>query len=77
MTTSEIANKVISILKDSGFDATSESHLKNDLHLDSLDKVEFGMAIEQEFSISLTDEDLYKMHTVQDVVEGVSKYRGE
>ncbi len=50
-----------------------ESKLVEDLGADSLDVVELVMACEDEFNISLPDEDVEKMQTVKDVVEYITK----
>ena len=36
---------------------------------DSLDKVEFVMALEEHFNIEIPDDDLYSWQTLQDVVD--------
>jgi acyl carrier protein len=48
-----------------------------ELRMDSLDKVETAMAIEEEFSCILEDEDLEKCHTVSDLVALVQRVTGE
>jgi acyl carrier protein len=45
-----------------------ESTFLDDLGADSLDIVELLMALEEEFSLEIPDEDAEKMHTVGDVV---------
>jgi acyl carrier protein len=50
---------------------TLQSHLVNDLGLDSLDSVELVMALEEEFDIEIDDEVAEKLVTVQQVVEHV------
>ncbi|KAJ8037706.1 Acyl carrier protein, mitochondrial [Holothuria leucospilota] len=46
-----------------------ESHLINDLGLDSLDVVEIIMAIEDEFALEINDEEAEKVFTVKDIIE--------
>jgi len=46
-----------------------ESRLVEDLGADSLDTVEMLMAFEEEFGISIPDEQAMQMHTVKDIVE--------
>lgn len=48
---------------------TSESKLVEDLGADSLDTVEMLMAFEEEFGISIPDEEAMKMKTVKDIVD--------
>ncbi len=48
----------------------------DDLGADSLDQVELIMAIEEEFDISIPDEDAEKIRTVQDAVSYIKKATG-
>lgn len=50
-----------------------ETHLINDLGLDSLDQVEVIMAVEDEFNIDIDDVASEKLFTVKDIVEFVIK----
>lgn len=52
-------------------DIKEESTLKEDLGADSLDCVEFTMAVEEEFEIEIPDEDAEKLLTVQQVIDYV------
>jgi len=52
------------------------SHLKDDLHLDSLDTVELTMALEDEFGIEIPDEDAEKIVTVNDIVQYIQDKSG-
>jgi acyl carrier protein len=45
----------------------------DDLGADSLDQVELIMAMEEEFNISIPDEDAEKIKTVNDAVDFISK----
>lgn len=54
-----------------------ESHLTNDLGLDSLDQVEVIVAVEDEFSIEIEDVHAEKLFTVNDIVDFVIKYLDE
>ena len=45
----------------------------DDLGADSLDQVELIMAMEEEFDISIPDEDAEKIATVQDAVDYIKK----
>ena len=73
MTQEEIQAKVIELAgKQAGVPAeqiTRATHFQNDLHFDSLDVVEFAMEVEDEFSVSVKDEEVEKLLTVGDVVE--------
>ncbi len=55
---------------------TAESSLTDDLGADSLDVIEIGLAIEDEFDIEVGDADVEKFSTVRDIitfVEGKQK----
>nr|WP_315103728.1 acyl carrier protein [uncultured Catonella sp.] len=42
--------------------------LENDLGLDSLDAVELGMALEEEFDLTIDEDKLASFKTVEDIV---------
>lgn len=73
MSTDSIFESVQNILVEQlGVDAdivTMESNFIDDLNADSLDIVELVMAMEQEFGISIPDEDAEKIKSVGDAVE--------
>ena len=52
---------------------TEDASFIDDLGADSLDIVEFIMALEEEFGIEIPDEDVEKIVTVKDVVEYISE----
>lgn len=71
-------NKVINILekqlnlsKEQKDTVTRDSELQS-LGLDSLDKVELVMAMEEEFGIEIADKDAESMHTVDDILLYIS-----
>jgi acyl carrier protein len=51
-----------------------ESNLVDDLGFDSLEIIEFYLAIEEHFSINIPDEDRLKLLTVDDVVNYVTSH---
>jgi len=53
---------------------TLKANLTDDLGADSLDKVELVMALEEEFSISISDNDAGKLNTVGDVVKYIESH---
>ena len=53
---------------------TEDSHLHNDLGLDSLDQVEFGLAVEDEFDVEIPDEDAEQIVTLGDAVELIADH---
>lgn len=48
-----------------------EARLSEDLGIDSIDAVEIVMFIEDEYSVSVSDEDAFALKTVKDLVEYV------
>ncbi len=49
-------------------DATEFSHLSRDLALDSLDKIEIAMDLENKLMIEITDDQIEACQTVADIV---------
>jgi len=74
---SDIKEKVISIIVDRlGVDedqVTLEASFTNDLGADSLDQVELIMEFENEFGISIPDEEAEKILTVGAAIEHLEK----
>lgn len=54
-------------------EVTPESSFVDDLGADSLDTVELIMALEEEFSIEIPDEDAEKMSKVSDVIKYIEE----
>lgn len=71
--------KVISLIADKlgkkASQITLESKLVEDLGADSLDIVELIITFEDEFGISLPDEEVAKMKTIGDVVDYIQKQK--
>jgi acyl carrier protein len=53
---------------------TLEAHFIDDLGADSLDLVELIMAMEEEFSLEISDEEAEKIQTVQDAVNYITEH---
>ncbi len=72
MTDQDILNQVTEILVDQlgvdEEDVTMEASFIDDLNADSLDIVELVMALEQEFDVTIPDEEAERITTVGDVV---------
>ena len=77
METEEIFEKVKTVIVEQlGIDEESvkmDPSFLDDLGADSLDIVEFIMALEEEFGLEIPDEDVEKIATVKDVVEYISE----
>ena len=54
-------------------DVVPTASFVEDLGADSLDQVELIMAMEEEFDVSISDEDAEKISTVQDAINYVKK----
>lgn len=54
-------------------DVVPSASFVDDLGADSLDQVELIMAMEEEFDISISDEDAEKIATVQDAIDYIVK----
>ena len=78
---STISEKVIKIvakeLDIEEADVKLESTFVDDLGADSLASVEVMMALEEEFSIDIPDEDAEKINSVQQVVDYIAQAVGE
>jgi acyl carrier protein len=48
----------------------------DDLGADSLDQVELIMAMEEEFGISISDEEAEKIATVKDAIDYIQQHQG-
>ena len=55
---------------------TIEANLFDDLGADSLDAVELNMALEETYGVSIPDEKLPEMKTVQDIFDFVTSQLG-
>ncbi|HOP48557.1 MAG TPA: acyl carrier protein [Desulfobacteraceae bacterium] len=58
-------------------DVVLEASFVDDLGADSLDQVELIMAMEEEFDISIPDEDAEKIVTVQNAVDYIKNAKGD
>ena len=54
-------------------DVVLDASFVDDLGADSLDQVELIMAMEEEFDVSIPDEDAEKIGTVKDAIDYVNK----
>ena len=54
-------------------DVVPEASFVDDLGADSLDQVELIMALEEEFDVSISDEEAEKIATVQDAIDYIER----
>ena len=54
-------------------EVTMTANIVEDLGADSLDIVDIGMALEDEFDVEINDEDIDKIKTVGDIVNYIEK----
>ncbi|MDK2818906.1 MAG: acyl carrier protein [Spirochaetota bacterium] len=69
----KIKELIVDKLNVSGSDVTENASFIEDLGADSLDIVDFVMALEEEFGIDIPDEDAQKIKTVKDAVDFINK----
>lgn len=50
-------------------DVKPDTNLIEDLEADSLEIVELSMALQEKLGVGIADEDLEKIHTVQDILD--------
>ncbi len=79
-TMDEVKEKVIKIVSEQmgveKSEVTLETSFVNDLNADSLDTVELVMEFEDEFELSIPDEEAEKIQTVGAAVEYIVKHQG-
>lgn len=73
----EIFKKLVEVLVE-GFDVrrqqlVPEARLVEDLDLDSLDRIDLFVRLEQEVDLEIAEEELRAMHTVQDIVDVIHR----
>ena len=80
-TTQEIEEKVIGIVSEQmGIDKgeiSKDTSFVNDLNADSLDTVELVMEFEDEFEMSIPDEEAEKIQTVGQAIDYIGKHIGK
>lgn len=68
MTFDKVKETVIEKLNCDADEVTMEADLREDLGADSLDALELVMALEEEYGITIPDDEAAKLKTVADVV---------
>ena len=69
----EICAAIAKQLRKPVAEVTPSKRLKEDLNADSLDLVELMMNLEEQYHITIADEDLVKMQKIQDVIAYIAK----
>ncbi|MCI6768319.1 MAG: acyl carrier protein [Lachnospiraceae bacterium] len=72
MTLDGVKEVIDETLKYSG-GVTTDTKLKGDLIMDSLDGVELVMALEEKFGVEIPNEDMANLETVGDIVTYIDK----
>lgn len=67
MNTNTLTRVITCVEKFTEETVTEQSHIVNDLGLDSLDTVEFVMALEDEFNIEISDSDASSTQIVGEI----------
>ncbi|MDR0383807.1 MAG: acyl carrier protein [Christensenellaceae bacterium] len=77
MDTKIVEKKVIALvasqLKKDPKTVTADKELKEDLRADSLDIIEMLINLEEEYGISIPDEELLNLKTIKDIVDFIVK----
>jgi acyl carrier protein len=80
MNRSQVQSKVRTILCDqlslTPDQLTDTTNLENDLNADSLDIIEIGMSLEDEFQITIEDSVMERIKTVRDAVDYICEAKG-
>lgn len=71
--TAEICAAIAKQLRKPVAEVTVDKKMKEDLNADSLDLVELMMNLEEQYHITIADDDLVKMQTIGDVVAYITK----
>lgn len=76
----EIMNRIYKVVEDkidklpNNLTLKEDINLEEDLNLDSLDKIELWLGIEEEFVVDIPDEEVKKLITFKDAIDLVIKY---
>lgn len=75
---SEVADRVLNVIKNfqkvDPSKVTLNAHFQNDLGLDSLDTVEIVMALEEEFSFEIPDNEADKISSINVAVDFIASH---
>lgn len=69
----QIKKVLVEAINVDGNDVHPGANLQDDLGIDSLSAVELALELESEFDITIEDEELAKLKTVQDIIDIIEK----
>ena len=69
ITFENVRDIIVEALSCDSADVTPDTNLIEDLEADSLEIVELSMALQEKLGAGIKDEDLEKIHTVQDILD--------
>ena len=69
ITFENVRDIIVSTLSCDAEEVKLETNLVEDLEADSLEIVELSMALQESLGVGIEDEDLEKIHTVQDILD--------
>lgn len=69
ITFENVRNIIVSTLSCDAGEVKPDTNLIEDLEADSLEIVELSMALQESLGVGIEDEDLEKIHTVQDILD--------
>ena len=76
LTFENVRNIIVETLSCDADDVKPETSLIEDLDADSLEIVELSMALQESLGVGIEDEDLEKIHTVQDILDYIKGKQG-
>ena len=69
ITFENVRNIIVDTLSCDAEEVKLDTNLVEDLEADSLEIVELSMALQEKLGVGIEDEDLEKIHTVQDILD--------
>lgn len=72
MTFDKVKEVIVDTINCEQDEVNLNTKLKEDLNIDSLDAVELGMALEEEFDLSIENDTLSAFVTVKDIVDYIA-----
>lgn len=69
ITFENVRDIIVDTLSCDASQVTLDANLIEDLEADSLEIVELSMALQESLGVGIEDEDLEKIHTVQDILD--------